>query len=214
MAADDTGRPGAALLDLVALMTRLRAECPWDAEQTHRSLAKHIIEETAEVIDAIEAGDDVDLREELGDVLLQVFFHAEIARTEGRFDIDDVARGITEKLIHRHPYIFASADVPDDMMDWWEALKREEKQRESVLEGIPDSLDTLARASKVVSRVSHVHLDLGLPTTPIAADEAGRQLLDLVARAQASDVDIDQAARDAVRAFEARVRGAEAPDGR
>ena len=214
MAADDTGRPGAALLDLVALMTRLRAECPWDAEQTHRSLAKHIIEETAEVIDAIEASDDVDLREELGDVLLQVFFHAEIARTEGRFDIDDVARGITEKLIHRHPYIFASADVPDDMMDWWEALKREEKQRESVLEGIPDSLDTLARASKVVSRVSHVHLDLGLPTTPIAADEAGRQLLDLVARAQASDVDIDQAARDAVRAFEARVRGAEAPDGR
>ncbi len=214
MAADDTGRPGAALLDLVALMTRLRAECPWDAEQTHRSLAKHIIEETAEVIDAIEAGDDVDLREELGDVLLQVFFHAEIARTEGRFDIDDVARGITEKLIHRHPYIFASADVPDDMMDWWEALKREEKQRESVLEGIPDSLDTLARASKVVSRVSHVHLDLGLPTTPITADEAGRQLLDLVARAQASDVDIDQAARDAVRAFEARVRGAEAPDGR
>lgn len=209
-------RLGEGAVELAAIMARLRVECPWDAEQTHASLVKHLIEESAEVVDAIEIGDDADLREELGDLLLQVFFHAEIARTEGRFDIDDVARGISEKLVRRHPYVFADASTPDDLMGTWESAKQAEKQRTSALEGVPESLSTLARAAKVASRVGHVHLEVGLPDEPITADEVGEAILALVARAAASGVDADQATRVALRALEARVldaeRGAQ-PDG-
>ncbi len=209
----ETGEGEPQLLRLDRIMRRLRVECPWDAEQTHRSLAKHLIEETAEVVDAIEASDaDDDLREELGDLLLQIYFHAEIARTEQRFSIDDVARGICEKLVRRHPWVFEGADDPEDMMGTWEAAKQAEKQRSSALDGIPDSLDTLARAAKVVSRTRHVHLDVEMADEPITAEEAGRQILALVQRAQASDVDADQATRDALRALEAAVQRAESGD--
>ena len=146
------------LLRLVEIMARLRTDCPWDAEQTHRSLVKHLIEETAEVVDAIEAGGsdgkipDDDLREELGDLLLQIYFPAEIASTQDRFGIEDVAGGICDKLVRRHPWVFDGADDPADMMGAWEAAKRAEKRRRSALEGIAESLPTLARADKVVSR--------------------------------------------------------------
>ena len=198
------------LLRLVEIMARLRTDCPWDAEQTHRSLVKHLIEETAEVVDAIEAGGsdrnilDDDLREELGDLLLQIYFHAEIASTQNRFGIEDVARDICDKLVRRHPWVFDGEDDPADMMGTWEAAKRAEKQRRSALEGIAKSLPTLARADKVVSRTRHVRLD-----EPITAEQAGRQILAIVQRAQASGVDADQATRDALRALEDEIRRVE-----
>lgn len=206
---------GSQLLRLGAIMSRLRTDCPWDAEQTHRSLAKHLIEETAEVVDAIEAGSsdgeipDDDLREELGDLLLQIYFHAEIASTQQRFDIEDVAHGICEKLVRRHPWVFAGDADPHDMMGTWEAAKQAEKQRTSALDGIPDSLNTLGRAAKVVSRIRHVHLDVDMASEPITADDLGVQILALVQRAQASGVDPDQATRDALRVLTEQVRAVE-----
>ncbi|MGB3955314.1 MAG: MazG family protein [Brooklawnia sp.] len=198
-------------------MARLRVECPWDAEQTHRSLAKHLIEETAEVVEAIEAGStdtdipDDDLREELGDLLLQIYFHAEIASSQHRFDIEDVAKGICDKLVRRHPWVFDGADNPEDMMGTWEAAKQAEKQRASALEGIPETLSTLARAGKVVARTRHVHLDVPMAAEPITAEQLGTEVLRLVQRAQASGIDPDQATRDALRALERAILTAEAP---
>lgn len=130
-------------------MHELRARCPWDAEQTHRSLVTYLVEETAEVVEAIEDPDHDDhLVEELGDLLLQVLFHSEIAAEEGRFDIDDVARGIADKLIARHPYVFGDGEVPDDLNASWEQNKQREKGRRSPIEGIPRPLDTPARPAR------------------------------------------------------------------
>lgn len=194
---------------LVAIMARLRRECPWDAEQTHRSLATCLVEETGEVLDAIEAGNDTDLVEELGDLLLQVVFHARIAADEGRFTIDDVARGISDKLVRRHPHVFTDAAVPDDLMGSWEARKRAEKGRTSSLEGIAENLSSLARATKITSRARNHGVDVPMASEPITAQEVGEQVLALVQRAQASGVDADQATRDALRRLERRVREAE-----
>jgi len=190
-------------------MHALRLGCPWDAAQTHASLVTYLVEEAAEVVDAIEtsSGDD-HLAEELGDLLLQVYFHAEIAAGEGRFTLDDVARGIADKLVARHPYVFTDADVPDDLNASWELRKRQEKGRRSALDGIPP-LATLARAGKVVSRARHHGVDVGLPDDPVTADEVGAGVLGLVARAQASGVDADQAVRAALRSLEADVARAE-----
>ncbi|MGJ6980827.1 MazG family protein [Aestuariimicrobium soli] len=192
-------------------MARLRRDCPWDREQTHRSLVTYLVEETGEVVDAIEAGDDADLREELGDLLLQVYFHAQIAAEEGRFGLDDVARGISDKLIARHPHVFAGDDVPADLHATWEARKRAEKGRSSALEGIAESLSAIARTTKVASRARNHHVPIELPDEPVTADEVGEGIVALVLRAQASGVDADQATRDALRALEARVREAESP---
>jgi len=207
---DDAGI-GDGLLRLAALMARLRRDCPWDAEQTHRSLAKHLIEETAETVDAIEAGSDADLIEELGDVLLQVMFHAEIGRTEGRFDIDTVADGIVEKLIARHPFVFADDAVPADMMATWEGAKQLEKHRASALDGIAESLPTLARASKVATRLRDTHTTVAPPLDAGDDDAAvvGRCLLGDVIQAVQAGIDPDQALRDATREWERAVRLAE-----
>lgn len=203
-----TAQPHPELVRLVEVMHTLRSECPWDAAQTHESLVTYLLEETAEVVDAVETGDD-DLAEELGDLLLQVIFHAEIASEQGRFDIEDVARGITDKLVRRHPYVFSGDDVPEDLDSSWEHRKRAEKARESALDGIADSLSTLLRASKVISRARAHQVDVELPDGLIAADEVGRQILALVARAHASGVDADQATRAAIRALESRIVEAE-----
>lgn len=197
---------------LIDVMAALREGCPWDAAQTHRSLVTHLVEEAAEVVEAIESGADEHLVEELGDLLLQVVFHAEIARREGRFDIEDVAGGIADKLVARHPYVFADGPVPDDLMGSWEVRKRAEKGRTSALDGIPP-LNALARAMKVVSRARSHNVDPGLPCEPVTASEVGESILALVARAQASGVDPDQAVRDTVRALEATIRGTESPRG-
>ena len=150
---------GARLLDLVKVMATLRGPggCPWDAEQTHRTLARHLLEETHELLEAIEADDDDAMRDELGDVLLQVVFHAQLSADEGRWDIDDVAQGLVDKLIHRHPHVFGEVEVSgaDEVLVNWEKLKAEETGgRKGVDEEIPVSLPALARAAKVQRRAA------------------------------------------------------------
>jgi XTP/dITP diphosphohydrolase len=205
--------PGARLLDLVTVMDRLRRECPWDREQTHRSLTTYLLEETYETLEAIEGAEGPDythLREELGDLLLQVVFHARIAEEagDGGFTIDDVAGGIVDKLVHRHPHVFAGLDVTDlDELDRnWEALKRAEKGRTSVLDGIPAGLPALALADKVLGRSARVGV-----TPPTDDTSLGGRLLALVVEARAADVDPEQALRDTLRSLTALVRAAE-PD--
>lgn len=194
---------------LIEVMHALRSGCPWDASQTHASLVTYLVEEAAEVIEAIEADlGDEHLREELGDLLLQVLFHSEIAAEQGRFTIDDVAQGIADKLVRRHPYVFASEETPDDLVGTWEQRKRAEKGRTSALDGVPP-LSTLARAGKVISRARSHEVPLDLPDTPVTADQVGRGVLDLVARAHASGVDADQAVRAALRALESEIRDRE-----
>ena len=144
---------GERLLDLVRVMARLRGPggCPWDLEQTHSSLAHHLLEETHEVLDAIDRGDRERLREELGDVLLQVVFHAQMAADDGAWDLDDVARGIVEKLIRRHPHVFGEVEVSgaDEVLVNWERIKAEEKGPRALEDDIPETLPALARAAKV-----------------------------------------------------------------
>jgi tetrapyrrole methylase family protein/MazG family protein len=154
---------GQWLLDLVKTMQRLRGPdgCPWDREQTHQSLARHLLEEAHETIEAIDEGDPERLKEELGDLLLQVVFHAEMARQEGTFDIDDVAEAIVTKLVRRHPHVFADAAVDSaaDVLVNWERIKAEEKGEHGVDDEIPASLPALARAAKVQRRAAGFGFD-------------------------------------------------------
>lgn len=157
-------QPGARLLDVVAVMDRLRSPggCPWDAEQTHQSLVPYLIEEAHEAVEAIESGDDEHIIEELGDVLLQVTFHARVAaeRDDG-FDIDDISARLVEKLVHRHPHVFADGEATDAaaVEANWEQLKAVEKpHREHPLEGVPAGMPALARATKVASRLERAGL--------------------------------------------------------
>jgi XTP/dITP diphosphohydrolase len=191
---------------LVAVMHALREGCPWDREQTHGSLLHYLVEETAEVVDAVEIGSDDDLREELGDLLLQIAFHSEIASERAAFDIDDVARGISDKLIARHPHVFAGEKAPDDLNAVWEQRKKAEKKRDSSLDGIPVSLPVLARANKVIIRARSHDVPLDLPTEPIDAATVGTELLALASRAQASGIDPEQALRAALRELETSIR--------
>ncbi len=193
-------------------MHRLRSGCPWDAEQTHASLVRYLVEDTLEVVEAIEAGDDDHLTEELGDLLLQVVFHAEIAAEGDRFDIEDVARRIADKLVARHPYVFSDAEVPTDLVGSWERAKAAEKSRSSALEGIPEQLSALTRAHKVIVRARSHGLApdaLGVTGTDVAADDLGAEFLRLVGRAEQLGLDPEQEARSALRALEERVRAAE-----
>ena len=150
-----------AITDLLDVMARLRSPkgCPWDREQTHRSLRFHAVEEVYELMDAIEAGDDHEMLEELGDLLLQVIFHCQLARERGAFDFEQVARHIVEKLIRRHPHVFGKVKVKDVAEVWanWEQIKKAEKRgtrhaRPSVLDGIPKHLPALMRAEKLVKK--------------------------------------------------------------
>jgi XTP/dITP diphosphohydrolase len=203
----------AELYRLAEVMHRLRTGCPWDASQTHTSLVGYLVEEALETVEAIEAGTDDDLVEELGDLLLQVFFHSEIAAETGRFTVDDVAGHIADKLIARHPYVFSEADVPEDLISSWERAKAAEKSRSSVLDGIPERMSALTRAAKVLSRAASHGLEpdaLVAPARDVAADGIGPALLALVARARELGVDPEQAARASLRELEERVRGVEA----
>ena len=200
---------GEQLIRLNEVMARLRVECPWDREQTHVSLLTHLIEETCEVVDAVEEGTDADLCEELGDLLLQVYFHARIAEDEGRFTIDDVARGIADKLIHRHPHVFGDGEIPEDLRGVWERRKRQEKGRTSSLDGIAQAMSSLARTQKVIARARSHEVPIEFPDEPVTADEVGERIQVLIARAQASGVDADAAVRAALRGLEERIRQAE-----
>jgi uncharacterized protein YabN with tetrapyrrole methylase and pyrophosphatase domain len=151
----------AAIEDLLRVMARLRAPggCPWDREQTHRTLRRHAIEEVYELIDAIEAGDDHEMAEELGDLLLQVVFHCQMARERGAFDFEKVCRLLVDKLIRRHPHVFGVTKVKDVDEVWanWEKIKHAEKkgtrhERPSALDGIPKHLPALLRAEKLVKK--------------------------------------------------------------
>src|SRR4029450_6388541 len=156
-AVSPVGEPkGAALLDLVATETRLRGPdgCPWDRQQTHASLARHLVEEAYEVLDAIEEGDPEHLREALGALLLQVVSHPPLAEDAGDFDVDGVARAITEKLVRRHPHVFGDLQVASagEVVRNWEAIKREEEGRPDPLAGIPSALPALQLAAKLQKR--------------------------------------------------------------
>ncbi|EPH39383.1 nucleoside triphosphate pyrophosphohydrolase [Streptomyces aurantiacus] len=205
--------PGARLLDLVQVMDRIRAECPWSSQQTHKGLAKYAIEEAYELVEAIEDGDAHELREELGDVLLQVVFHARIAEEaaedDERFSVDDVAAGIVEKLIHRHPHVFGedTAATPEEVKEHWLRTKAVEKQRDSLTEGIPLGQPALALAAKLASRVRTAGLDVPLPT----GEGVGYELLAMAVRAEAGGADPEAALRAAARAYRDAIRGAEAP---
>lgn len=152
--------------ELVSIMARLRSPggCPWDREQTHQTLRPYLIEEAYEVLDALDNGDDGDFREELGDLLLQVVFHAQIANEEKRFDIHDVARAINDKLVRRHPHVFGDtrADTADEVLTNWEKIKREEKgeeDRKSVLDDLPAGMPALLRAYRIQEKVARVNFD-------------------------------------------------------
>lgn len=146
---------------LIGIVATLRSEngCQWDREQTHQSLRPNMLEEAYEAVDAIDENDMANLREELGDVLLQVVLHAQIAKDEGDFDIEDVAKELGDKLIHRHPHVFGNAKVnsTDDILNAWEKLKKEEKtDRKSVLDGISKSQSALMSAQKISKRAVKV----------------------------------------------------------
>jgi XTP/dITP diphosphohydrolase len=194
---------GDSLVEFLAVMRRLRAECPWKREQTHRSLARYLLEETHETLEALDTGSDEHLREELGDLLLQIYFHAVIAEESGAFTLDDVARGITEKMIRRNPHVFGdgSADggpTPADareVNELWESVKAEEKDRSSVTDGLAPTLPALLYADKVLDRLERA----GVDRVDSGSDELGDRLLALVAEARADGTDPEQALRDAVR---------------
>lgn len=216
--------PGDGLSALIAVMDRLRSPggCPWDARQTHRSLAEYLIEEAYETVEAIESGDRDDLREELGDLLLQVVFHSRIAEedAEDPWGIDDVAQGIVDKLVRRHPHVFVTESIdaeavttPEQVESRWHEMKTQEKGRASVTEGIPEALPALLRASKVLARSEHLDVplpEIANPTAGIESEEdLGDLLLVLVAASRARGWDAEAALRDALRRQTSRIRDAE-----
>jgi XTP/dITP diphosphohydrolase len=196
---------GDSLVEFLAVMRRLRAECPWKREQTHRSLARYLLEETHETLEALDTGSDEHLREELGDLLLQIYFHAVIAEETGTFTIDDVARGIIEKMVRRNPHVFGDGAgtggaTPTDareVNELWESVKAVEKDRTSVTDGIPPTLPALLYADKVLDRLERA--GLARSSSLSRRDDLGDRLLALVAEARADGTDPEQALRDAVR---------------
>ena len=220
---------GATLVRLVGVMRRLLAPngCPWDREQSLETLRKYVLEEACEVIDAIDSGNREALREELGDLLLQVVFQAELLRKEGRFAIDDVVAGIVDKLVSRHPHVFGDvkADTAAEVLTNWEKIKAKEKQGRGILGGVPRSLPALVRAQRIGEKVSRVGFDweddrgsmekvreeLGELERAIASgdadakeDELGDTLFALVNLARHLEVDAEGAPRRTIDKFTKR----------
>jgi MazG family protein len=225
----DSLPPGSALAELVEVMRRLLAPdgCPWDREQTLASLRPYLLEEAYELLEALDSGDPVHHREELGDLLFQIVFQSALRAREGAFTIDDVARGIAEKLVRRHPHVFGDAKVKDsaEVLNNWAAQKQKEKARQHALEGVPRALPALARAQKLTERASHVgfdwpdavgprakideelrETDLALAAGDRAAAEAelGDLLFSVVNLARKVGVDAESALRGSVERFESR----------
>lgn len=224
---------GAEFVRFDELVRTLRRECPWDREQTHKTLTRHLLEETYEVLEAIEAwadtGDSTHLEEELGDLLFQVEFHATLARERGEFTIADVARGIHDKLVRRHPHVFGTveADTPSDVMRNWEQIKKDEKGRSSLMEGIPGSLPALLYAQKVQKKAASVGFDwedvegawpkvleeideLRAAAAEDAEGELGDVLFAVVNVARHLGLDPETALRTATAKFRDRFQGVEA----
>jgi XTP/dITP diphosphohydrolase len=211
--------PNPKLDELIAVLAQLRAPggCAWDAEQTHESLVKYLVEETHELIEAIESGTREDLIEELGDVLYQVIFHSDIAaHTPGEdFTLEDVAANMTAKMIGRHPHVFeeATAHTADDIVARWDDLKRIEKPtRTSVLDGVPLGMPSLALADKLLGKAEKLGLiDADAPAALAVEDEdqLGSLLLAIVSSARASGLDAERALRGTLRALQGEMREAE-----
>lgn len=204
------------LAELIGVLHHLRAPggCAWDAEQTHASLVQYLIEESYELVEAIESGSREDLLEELGDVLYQVLFHADIAAaTAGEgFDLEDVAEQMTLKMIGRHPHVFgdATAASADDVVGLWDRVKAEEKShRTSVLDGIPQGMPSLALADKLIGRAAKVGVEVTADAAPSTEAELGERLLALTAGARAQGMDAERALRSALRGLQADIRLAE-----
>jgi XTP/dITP diphosphohydrolase len=202
-----TGETVEPLLSFRADMRRLRRECPWKREQTHRSLARYLQEEAAEALEAIDDGDPDHLREELGDLLLQVYFHAVVAEESGDFTLDDVARGIAEKMHRRNPHVFgpdggASALSAEEVNRRWQEIKAAERSTgleghgPSPYDGIAPGLSALLTATKVLERLPSAAT--GLPEAGDASADLGDRLLALVAEANAAGLDPEQALRAAL----------------
>jgi XTP/dITP diphosphohydrolase len=214
------------LLELVQVMDALRVNCPWDARQTHETLTPYLLEETYEAVDALSGSDQAAVREELGDVLLQVVFHARVAaeRTDGTgYTIDDVADGIIDKLKRRHPHVFSDVSVsgPDEVKRNWDAIKAAERAAAgatgsgSALDGVPLSQPALSLAAQLLRRAERAgapaELSRAEPATGVTAGgELGRELLALVNRARAAGLDPELELRAAALAYADRVRAWEA----
>jgi tetrapyrrole methylase family protein/MazG family protein len=223
--------PG-GLVGAVQVMARLREECPWDRKQTHESLVKNLIEETYELVEAITSGSEGQLEDELGDVLLQVLFHANIARQSGAFDIEDVAENLRQKLVRRHPHVFGTVEVEDadEVKQNWERIKETERgaARESALDGIPVGLPGLDRAGKIQRRAAEVGFDWTEPGPVLAklneeigeleqvlgdparaSEELGDVLFTVVNLARHLGIDPELAVRGTIERFSERFRAME-----
>jgi XTP/dITP diphosphohydrolase len=196
----------------VEVMNRLRSPggCPWDAEQTHASLAKYLLEETYELLEAIETDDLHLLREELGDLLLQVLFHARLTQElppGEAFSIEDVAADLVDKLVRRHPHVFADASVDsaEALNETWEKQKFDEKGRTSATDGVPLAQPSLALTAKLISRARRAGLDVA----PAPTTEFGERLFALVREAAEAGIDPESALRETARAYRAAIIAAE-----
>lgn len=197
---------GSQLQRLVEVMDTLRSPggCPWDAVQTHESLLKYLLEESYEFVDAVQSGNRIDMREELGDVLLQVYFHARMAQEHPSdpFSIEDVAQGIADKLIRRHPHVFAGLEVRDseEIIENWEEIKKKEKRRTSPLDGVAMAQPALPLVEKLLYRAEKYNVDVTTPGSVSlegTADEGavGQALLAVIAWAHSNGIDAEAALR-------------------
>ena len=197
---------GSQLQRLVEVMDTLRSPggCPWDAEQTHESLLKYLLEESYEFVDAVQSGNRIDMREELGDVLLQVYFHARMAQEHSTdpFSIEDVAQGIADKLIRRHPHVFAGVEVRDseEIIENWEEIKKKEKGRTSPLDGVAMAQPALPLIEKLLYRAEKYNVEVTTPDSVSlegTADEGaiGQALLAVIAWAHSNGIDAEAALR-------------------
>jgi len=198
------------------VMDRLRSPggCEWDAEQSHESLLKYLLEESYEFVDAVEQNDRDAMQEELGDILLQVYFHSRVAEDDATapFDIEDVARGVADKLIHRHPHVFTDSDVTyDDVLENWEAQKAIEKGRTSATDGVPLSQPAMMLANKLIYRAEKsrysipVEHPVKLSSNP-SESEVGAAIFGIIDQAQAAGIDPEAALRASTKAYFARIK--------
>jgi tetrapyrrole methylase family protein / MazG family protein len=219
----------ANFIELVKIIRQLRAECPWDREQTHESLRPMLIEETYETLEAIDSKDYTELKKELGDILLHILFHSEIALETGEFRLSEVIKGESEKLIYRHPHVFGDVKVsgPDEVAHNWEQLKRRESGRNSVLDGVPKAMPALQRASRIQEKASKVGFDWtekksvwkkvreeieefeAETTQERRTEEFGDLLFALVNIARHENIEPEGSLREATEKFERRFRKVE-----
>ena len=204
--------------EVLEVMARLRAPkggCPWDLEQNHKTLRYHAVEEVYELLDAIEAGDDQEMIEELGDLLLQIVFHSQLGRERGAFDFDAICRRLVDKLVRRHPHVFGTADVKevDAVLSNWEKIKRAEKvgtkhERPSVFDGIPRHLPALLKAEKLVKKARKAEM-IDTPRSQLSRAQIAQNLFDLARMAQAQGWSAEELLRSEIKKRERKFRGLE-----